>query len=160
MGYLTLHKIRIINQYNTKQNLIKLLEKIDEISGYGFIIVGSTIVDTNYNGECGSKWYNCRYDMIIISKELPELEIKVNGNGEEEGDIWEYIYEDGIEWGGRCDHFSDIDEEPHFEEENDNNQLPNNNNEESIEMEDYLNNLGNEEEFHDIKINDNLKYPR
>ena len=156
MGYLTLHKIRIINQYNTEQNLIKLLEKIAGISEYGFIIDGSSIVDTNYNCECGSKWYNCRDDMRIISEKLPELEIKVNGKGEEEGDIWEYIYKDGYEREGRYDYFSDIDEEPHFEEENENNQLTNNNNDESIEMVDNLNNLENEEEFHDIKIDNNL----
>ena len=169
MGYYTLHKIRIINQYNTKQNLIKLLEKIEEISGYGFIIVGSTIVDTNYNCESGSKWYDCRDDMIKISEELPELEIKVNGKGEDEGDIWEYIYEDGNEWGRRCDYFSDIDEESYFEEENENNQLSNNNNEmsedneEPFEVEDNLNlenEEENEEEFHDVQIDDNLKYTR
>ena len=58
MGYCTLHKIRIINQYNTKKNLETLLEKISEIANYDFIIVGNVIIDTNYNGGCGSKWYD------------------------------------------------------------------------------------------------------
>ena len=166
MGYYTLHKIRIINQYNTKKNLETLLEKISEIANYDFIIVGNVIIDTNYNGGCGSKWYDFRRDMFKISEELPELEIKVNGKGEDEGDIWEYIYKDGEEWGGYCDSFSDIDEEPHFEEENENNQLSYNNGEmsediaEEFEMGDIGNILGIEEEFQDIKIEDDLKYRR
>ena len=98
--------------------------------------------------------------MKRISEELPELEIKVNGKGEDEGDIWEYIYEDGNEWGGSCGYFSDIDEEPHFEEENENNQLSNNNDnnnddisEDNAEVEEILdsNYLGNENKAHDIK---------
>ena len=166
MGYYTLHKIRIINQYNTKKNLDILLEKISEIANYDFIIVGNVIIDTNYNGGCGSKWYDFRRDMFKISEELPELEIKVNGKGEDEGDIWEYIYKDGEEWGGYCDSFSDIDEEPHFEEENENNQLSYNNGEmsediaEEFEMGNIGNILGIEEEFQDIKIEDDLKYRR
>ena len=166
MGYYTLHKIRIINQYNTKKNLEALVEKIHEIADYYFLIVGNVIVDTNCNGGCGSKWYDCRSDMITISEELPELEIQVNGKGEDEGDIWEYIYKNGNEWGGYCDSFSDIDEEPHFEEENENNQLSYNNGEmsediaEEVEIGDIGNILGNEEEFQDIKIEDDLKYRR
>ena len=106
--------------------------------------------------------------MKRISEELPELEIKVNGKGEDEGDIWEYIYEDGNEWGGSCGYFSDIDEEPHFEEENENNQLSNNNDdisEDNAEEEEILdpNYLGNEDDediAHDIKIEDDIKYRR
>ena len=165
MGYYTLHKIRIINQYNTKKNLDILLEKISEIANYDFIIVGNVIIDTNYNDGYGSKWYDFRRDMFKISEELPELEIKVNGKGEDEGDIREYIYKDGEEWGGYCDSFSDIDEEPHFEEENENNQLSYNNGEMSEDIaEEFERNIGNilgiEEEFQDIKIEDDLKYRR
>ena len=166
MGYYTLHKIRIINEYNTKKNLIILLKKIDEISGYGFEIVGSTIFDSNSNGGSGSKWYHCRGDMIKVSEELPELEIQVIGK-DEEGEIWEYIYKNGFEHRGDSRYFSDVDEESNFEEENENNQLSdyeeeeeNEENEENELEENNLDELGIEEQFQDIKIEDNIKYAR
>ena len=152
MGYYTLHKISIINEYNTERNLEILSNKILEISGYGFGIVGSVIYDSSYNSGYGSKWYNCRADMRLVSEELPELEIRVVGKGEE-GEVWEYIYENGYEYGGDCSSFSDVDEEPHFEEENDNNRLhyyeeeiEEDIEEESEEEENYLDNGVIEEE--------------
>ena len=122
MGYYTLHKIRIINAYNTKKNLLLLLEKIKEVSGYIYEIVGTVIFDSSWDSGLGSKWYNCRSDMAIISQKLPELKIQVKGKGED-GKMWEYIYENGNEYERDCEDFSDIDEEPDFEEENENNQL-------------------------------------
>ena len=45
MGYYTLHRIRIINQYNTEENLEILLDYIEKISGYSFHISDSVIKD-------------------------------------------------------------------------------------------------------------------
>ena len=39
MGYYTMHRIKIINEYNTKENLEKLVELIEKVSEYkGFLI--------------------------------------------------------------------------------------------------------------------------
>ena len=45
MGYYTKHKIRIINEYNTKKNLNVLLNRLIAMTNYNFIITGSTIHD-------------------------------------------------------------------------------------------------------------------
>ena len=104
--------------------------------------------------------------MIKVSEELPELEIQVIGKGEE-GEIWEYIYKNGFEDRGDSSYFSDVDEESNFEEENENNQLSdyeeeeeNEENEENELEENNLDELGIEEQFQDIKIEDNIKYAR
>ena len=87
MGYYTYHRIRILNEYNTKENLEKLKEYIEKLSGYSFEISGSVI----YGGSI--KWYECRYQMEMISQFFPEYEIQVKGKGED-GVIWEIIYKD------------------------------------------------------------------
>ena len=89
MGYYTLHKIKIVNKdYNTRENLNKLLDVIEKISGYTFYITGSTIADfKNIEEDWGTKWYECRHDMEGASRFLPELEIQIKGKGEE-GEVW------------------------------------------------------------------------
>ena len=162
MGYYTLHKIRIINEYNTERNLEILLKKIKEISDYQFTISGSEIEDSDWNGGNGSKWYNCGEDMIKISRALPELEIKINGKGEDEEDIWEYILKNGDVKGGMCDDFSDFDDTPNFEEENENNHITIINDvfNEEYEEENVLNLIGYEIEINDSHNKDDLIYRR
>ena len=95
MGYYTLHRIRIINGYNTEENLIKLMECIEKISGLSFEKSGSILKDYNdENNDLGYSWYECENNMIAVSKFLPDLEIQVKGKGEE-GEIWEMIFQDG-----------------------------------------------------------------
>ena len=88
MGYITYHRIRILNEYNTEENLEELKEYIEKISGYSFNISESIIYDDGY------KWYECKNNMIAVSKFLPDFEIQVKGKGEE-GEIWEIIFKDG-----------------------------------------------------------------
>ena len=79
MGYYTIHVIRILNKYNTQNNLLKLCEVTEKISHHYFDISGSWMIDKN---EEGYKWYSCYSDMICVSKKLPEFEIKICGKGE------------------------------------------------------------------------------
>ena len=94
----TLHTIKIINKYNTRSNLKKLLRLIKVVSGYSFDIKGSTINDferttTNY------RWmfYDCYHDIRKISKLLPKLKIQICGKEENEGNEWSYIFKNGKE---------------------------------------------------------------
>ena len=59
MGYYTLHRIRIINEYNTKNNLEIIRKTIKNFSRYEFNIIGSTICDDSWNEGYGAKWYSC-----------------------------------------------------------------------------------------------------
>ena len=109
MGYYTLHRIRIINAYNTEENLTKLMECIEKISGLSFQKYGSVLKD--YKDEeidLGYSWYECENNMIAVSKFLPELEIQVKGKGEE-GEIWEMIFKDGYSYSNDPSIFSDPD---------------------------------------------------
>ena len=166
MGYYTRHIIRIINEYDSKRNLGILLKKIKEISNYDFSIVGNKITDIYWNDSCGSKWYGCRSDMRAVSRDLPELVIQVKGKGEE-GEVWEYIYENGYEEGGTDDleDFSDDYDVIDYSEVINYDEAVNDlsGSELFIEEEDN-NNQGEvinfEEELKEIEINDNIKYTR
>ena len=121
MGYYTKHRIRIINEYNTEENLIKLKELIEKISGYTFHISGEVITDYD-----GYKWYECENNMEAVSRFLPEFEIQVRGKGEE-GEIWEKVFQDGSyysetpyifsedESDSDCGAYSDSEEEIYIE---------------------------------------------
>ena len=95
MGYLTLHAIRIINKYNTRNNLKKLKRVIEIMSDYSFDIKGSILTDYICTDGDGYKWYDCNCDMPKISRLLPKLEIQICGKGEDEGDEWSFIFENG-----------------------------------------------------------------
>ena len=124
MGYYTKHKIRIINEYNTKKNLKILLNRQIAMTSYSFIITGSTIHDihSGLNDGIGCKWYSCARDMELISRVFPELKIQIKGLGED-GEMWERIYHNGCIQKYYCDEFSDIDDEADFKKETENNQL-------------------------------------
>ena len=66
MGYLTLHKISIVNKYNCEENLERLWQVIKNISGYDFNIYNKYLIDNNWNeGEC-TKWYSFHSDIFKI----------------------------------------------------------------------------------------------
>ena len=77
MGYYTLHKISIINKYNSEKNLEKLWEVIKDVSGYGFTIYDSYLIDDTWNGGYGCKWYRFHSEIYKISEALPKSKILV-----------------------------------------------------------------------------------
>ena len=111
MGYYTLHRIRIINQYNTEENLKILLDYIEKISGYSFHISDSVIKDySDEEFDEGHKWYDCQDNMEAVSKFFPQFEIQVKGKGEC-GEIWEMIFKNGNSYSNEPSCFSESDSE-------------------------------------------------
>ena len=109
MGYYTLHRIRIINKYNTKKNFEILGEYIRKISGYIFHIYGSVLKDySDKESDEGNKWYDYEDDMKEVSRLFPHFEIQLKGKGEE-GEICEKIYKDGYSYFNNPSVFSDPD---------------------------------------------------
>ena len=94
MGYYTLHKISIINKYNSEKNLEKLWEVIKDVSEYEFTIADSYLIDTNWNCGCGCKWYTFDSDIYEISEALPKFKILVEAK-EENGNTWEVCVKGG-----------------------------------------------------------------
>ena len=94
MGYYTLHKISIINKYNSEKNLEKLWEVIKDVSEYEFTITDSYLIDTNWNCGCGCKWYTFDSDIYEISEALPKFKILVEAK-EENGNTWEVCVKGG-----------------------------------------------------------------
>ena len=88
MGYYTLYRIRIINEYSPKENLEELKGYIEKISGYTFDMSGSVIYSEKI------KWYSSKYHMNLVSLFFPEYEIQLKGKGEE-GEVWEVIFKMG-----------------------------------------------------------------
>ena len=105
MGYYTDYKITIINKYKTRKYLNKLLYVVNQITNYNFQIENFAIIN-----NC--KWYEHNKDMRTISSILPKLKIKIEGKGEEEGDEWIKIFQNGLELDpNHLDFFSDLDDE-------------------------------------------------
>jgi len=151
MGYYTLHKISIINKYNNSRNLEKLCDVIEEVTGYGFRIEYNLgyIIDDNYNCGDGSKWYSFHNDIKIISERLPKFKILVEAE-EENGTTWEEIVKNGYDSSFSSSNEDSSDNEEENEEIEENEEEINNEN----------NDIGIEEEFLSITIDDNQIFQR
>ena len=111
MGYYTLHRIRIINEYNTQENLEELKDIIEKISEYSFHLNDGVITDyLDEEKDMGRKWYDCNKDMRAVSRFVPDFLIQVKGKGEED-EIWEFTFQNGLEIEKYCTSFSDDENE-------------------------------------------------
>lgn len=88
MGYRTLHTVTTDADADEEE---KIFERLKEITGYH---------DDYFNGMESSKWYEMNDDMITLSAEFPEVKLRVDGNGDSEGDIWVVWYHGGKKTGG------------------------------------------------------------
>ena len=154
MGYYTLHKISIINKYNSEKNLEKLWEVIKNVSEYEFTIVDSYLIDTNWNDGCGCKWYNFHSDIYEISEALPKFKILIEAK-EENGNTWEICVKGGhnVNFGSEESESDENDESNENEEEEESND-ENNVNEDDNNYE-ILENFENS-----LKLDDNEKFTR
>ncbi len=83
MGYYTDFIIQIVKQ----QENVKLL-----VEDYLQNILGSDFfLDNSFN----MKWYNFEEEMKTLSLKFPDVLFKVDGNGEENGDIWRSYFCNG-----------------------------------------------------------------
>ena len=154
MGYYTLHKISIVNKYNTPKNLEKLWDVVKNVSGYEFKIFDSYLIDENWNSGYGSKWYSFNDDIFEISEELPKFKIFVEAE-EENGNTWEICVKGGHEVffdceesdSGENDKSNEDEEEEESDNENDANEADNN----FIIFDNFENSF---------KLDDNEKYSR
>ena len=154
MGYYTLHKIRIINKYNTTRNLQRLIDVIEEVTKYTFRLDDySYLIDDDWNSGYGTKWYTFHDDIYVISKKLPKLKILVEAK-EENGNTWEVIVQ-----GGHTSSYYSRDDESDNESDESSEMLEeeDENTDENEEEEEEENNLIIEEEFEDINENDSIE---
>ena len=114
MGYYTRHRIKIVNEYNSKENLELLKEYIEKISGYSFYIVDLVIVDYSIHDNGGIKWYNCEENMCSVSKFFPEFKIEVKGKGED-GNLWASLYQNGEEFDVDTDYFTGSESDDEYD---------------------------------------------
>ena len=80
MGYYTNYELTILEGDDCITDYKK---EISDISGY------------NYCFEDSIKWYDFDIDMKKLSLKHPNTVFKLNGNGEENGDIWVSYYKNG-----------------------------------------------------------------
>lgn len=83
MGYYTNYELSV-RDAGGKESEIE--ERIQEVSGY----CGLSFDDV-YN----CKWYSCFEDMKVVSKEFPNVTFFIDGDGEEQGDVWKAIFKNG-----------------------------------------------------------------
>ena len=159
MGYYTLHKISIINKkYNNLRNLIKLAKVIEEVTEYTFRIESeSYIIDDTVNSGYGSKWYSFDEDIYVISEKLPKFKILVEAK-EENGTTWEKIVKGG--YGSSYNSSSDNSSDEEDEESEEDEEVENDEEDENDEEEENNNDIGIEEMFQDMKINDDQIFRR
>ena len=77
MGYYT--------NYDISANSKEIQDTIEKESGYSF-----------YDGTASEvKWYDWHGDCIVVSKMFPDQLIRVEGDGEEQGDQWKAYFLNG-----------------------------------------------------------------
>lgn len=77
MGYYTQHKLVVKNPSDSEKIHGALYEK----SGYG---------DDLFDTSC--KWYSQDEDCKAVSAQFPDVLFAIEGDGEEQGDIWRRSY--------------------------------------------------------------------
>ncbi len=91
MGYLTRYSLSVDYMGTDKENMYEEIEKVKSAvipNDYGTI--GALIAE---GMEC--KWYGHEKDMRKISKHFPKILFVLEGEGEENGDIWKMYFLDG-----------------------------------------------------------------
>lgn len=95
MGYYTCFSGSIESGPATEKEVALAISNLDY---FGFLIDDDDTINTiddviAYNGEM--KWYSYQSDMERISKQFPDTVIKIHGEGEEIGDLWDAYFKNG-----------------------------------------------------------------
>lgn len=93
MGYYTHFKIVLGKSTNeNKEQLIKDIKKycsgLTSFLEYEYTNYDYNDIVTEYGEYVYGKWYNFEEEMVELSKHYPNLNITVNGHGEQIGDEW------------------------------------------------------------------------
>lgn len=49
----------------------------------------------DYDSETPSKWYEWREDLGRLSRDFPDVTLKLSGEGESQGDVWRAVFKAG-----------------------------------------------------------------
>lgn len=79
MGYRTCHTITCQNENGSTSLSNEMIAFLTETSGYG---------ESDFDGTDDVKWYDCDDDMILLSERFPNITFRIEGHGENFGDIW------------------------------------------------------------------------
>ena len=88
MGYYTNYSISIA--HGSTDIIEDLRDMLEKDSAYHFVIEDDLIYT-----EDAVKWYAHGDDMKEISKHFPDVVILVEGDGEEDGDLWREYWKNG-----------------------------------------------------------------
>jgi hypothetical protein len=87
MGYYTDHKISILDG---DVDIDDLAQRLEDMTGYHVEVAHKDAVLLQE-----AKWYECEEDMKALSRDNPHIIFLVEGEGEENGDIWRAFVKDG-----------------------------------------------------------------
>lgn len=98
MGYLTNFRLHV----RKTDGSIGHLPQIDDLGGYGdWASSAQSRSRDNIVRLDGVKWYEHEDDMIALSKEHPTLVWVLDGEGEDQGDVWRKFFYRGNVWAWR-----------------------------------------------------------
>lgn len=86
MGYETYFQMEM--DYNGIVDTAKILEKLNEISMQDW---------DDLDLEESRKWYDCKEDMVELSKHFPTVLFEIDAEGEENADMWKGRWRNGEE---------------------------------------------------------------
>lgn len=88
MGYSTYHTITCSTEGGAHELTQEAIDKLNELSGYS---------ENHFDGCESAKWYDCFEHMNELSAVFPATTFRIDGVGDEAGDIWVWWF-----LGGAC----------------------------------------------------------
>jgi hypothetical protein len=90
MGYNTRFALEIAEE--DREKVLAAARELGPDWAYGGQEFVAGLLDDNTD-DC--KWYDHEADMLMLSAKLPGVLLKLTGEGEEAGDVWEAFFRDG-----------------------------------------------------------------
>ena len=98
IGYYTYYTMNYYSdnpEYTTHEYMTKVAKRLEDICGYA---IGPDEEDINPFGCLENepiKWYDHDEDMLILSKQFPNIWFELYGDGEDSEDRWRTLYHNG-----------------------------------------------------------------
>lgn len=86
MGYSTYHTISCSTEGEAHDLTEDMCFKLKELSGYS---------ENHFDGCENAKWYDCFEHMVELSATFPASTFRVDGVGDEAGDVWVWWFHHG-----------------------------------------------------------------
>lgn len=88
MGYYTYHSMEVENA--SADDIQKIVEFMTGLGIIGYAL------DTDFSSTDCVKWYDEPEQMVEVSLAFPHVHFIVHGEGEDQGDIWDHHYLNGM----------------------------------------------------------------